>query len=119
MISLHGRGAGSGAEESHNTSVTTPSVHYPQMGEHRNVIFLKRVLAYNFTMQHLSEEERGRVELQLLNALQEALDQFEQATLSQREAARIRYLKAIENYTHFVAQSPHRHSGGKTRHQVA
>jgi hypothetical protein len=32
-------------------------------------------------MQHLSEEERGRVENQLLKALEEALIQFQQATI--------------------------------------
>jgi hypothetical protein len=54
-------------------------------------------------MHHLSEEERGRVENQVLEALEEALIQFQQATLSQREAARMKYLQAIEDFTHFVS----------------
>jgi hypothetical protein len=55
-------------------------------------------------MQHLSEEEWGRVETQLLVALEEALMQFEQASLSERQVARTRYLQAIKDFTQFVSQ---------------
>jgi hypothetical protein len=56
-------------------------------------------------MQHLSEEERGRIQQLLLKALEEALIQFQQATLTQRHAARMEYLQAIEDFTHFVSQT--------------
>jgi hypothetical protein len=56
-------------------------------------------------MQHLSEEERGRVENQLLEALEEALIRFQEAALSEREAARTKYLQAITDFTHFVSQN--------------
>jgi hypothetical protein len=55
-------------------------------------------------MPYLSEEERGRVEHRLSEALEEALIQFQQATLSQRQAARTKYLQAIKDFTHFVSQ---------------
>jgi len=73
-------------------------------------------------MEHLSEEERGHVENQLLEALEEALVQFEQATLSERQVARTRYLQAITDFTHFVAQYDppgDEFSAGEIRQQVA
>ena len=55
-------------------------------------------------MAHLSEEERGCIEQQLLESLEEALTQFEEATLAERPVARTRYLQAIRDFTHFVVQ---------------
>jgi hypothetical protein len=55
-------------------------------------------------MPHLSEEERGRIEQQLLEALEEALIQFQEAPISERQAARTKYLQAIKDFTQFVAQ---------------
>jgi hypothetical protein len=69
-------------------------------------------------MQHLSEEERGHVANQLLESLEEALIQFQQATLSQRHAARMKYLQAIEDFTHFVSQTSSEVSAGEIRQRV-
>jgi hypothetical protein len=76
----------------------TRKVGYP------NCYRFERVLAYNPAMQHQSEEEWGRIEQELLEALEQALIQFQQATLSERQAARAKYLQAIEDFTHFVSQ---------------
>jgi len=55
-------------------------------------------------MPHLSEEERGRIEQQLLEALEKALIQFQEAPISERQSARAKYLQAIKDFTHFVAE---------------
>jgi hypothetical protein len=55
-------------------------------------------------MPRPSEEERVRIEQQLLEALEEALIQFQEARLSERQAARTKYLQAIRDVTQFVAQ---------------
>ena len=62
------------------------------------------MLPYNSLMPHLSEEALGTTEQQLLEALEEALIQFEEAPITEREAARTKYLQAIRDFTQFVAE---------------
>jgi len=73
-------------------------------------------------MPHLSAEERGRIEQQLLDALEQALIRFQAAPISERQSARTKYLQAISDFTHFVAQYLPPADGveaGEIRQQVA
>ena len=57
-------------------------------------------------MQHLSEEQRGIVERQLLEALEEALVQFQQAAPPEQRTARTKYQQALEEFSNFILQYP-------------